>query len=619
MNISQILLFATTLFNVDPFIGTSNTGHTFPGATYPFGKVQLSPDTMVNSDWRHCSGYQSNENLHRVSHLHLSGTGMGDGYDIGWKFNPFKPSYEYAIPGYYKASLKNIEIELTVSRHCGWTKYKNLNVTLDLTTNYFDTHIESYINYNDGIISGKRRSRGWVTNDVYFAVKSYSDMKVVCLSHHNEANAIKYVQKAGTFKHALLSTIYAWYTHLRILKGPKIIQTALYHSLIHPSLYSDPEYFMEEQYTVFSTWDTYRSWNTLMTLGYPQYIPMWVQSFKRHRFMPIWELWGQDSQVMTGTHSISMAGEYVLKGLVDVDVIWPNMIDTLNRPDRYYQSYYNKDFISYEECRVAPSMMIEHSYTDNVLNRIIEKYNKTSPHNHNMKQYSYHTIFHEDKFLPRHNNGNFKTQNYDRVNNGFEEGSSLGYQFAITHDFKDFFTLHGDNAENCSSDYPCTQKLDGNFKRRLDEWFNRGGICGQMQDLTNCIGQYVHSNEPAHHIIYYYTILGYPEKTCELVQRVVREFYSVNRDGIPGNDDAGQTSSWIIFAALGFYPVNPSSNVYILGCPALEDEIKLNNLKVTREGNGNHPTYYWNGELMNRTYLTHDEILNGGHFHVILN
>ena len=135
--------------------------------------------------------------------------------------------------------------------------------------------------------------------------------------------------------------------------------------------------------------------------------------------------------------------------------------------------------------------------------------------------------------------------------------------------------------------------------------------------MTDCIGQYTQSNEPTHHVPYLYTVIGYPEITCKLV-RQAGKFFSNTPEGIPGNEDAGAMSSWLIFAAMGMYPVNPASGIYILGCPIYPEPLRVGKVNITRSGSGDYPTYYWNNVKLSQYFLTHQQLLEGGDFHVVL-
>jgi putative alpha-1,2-mannosidase len=453
---------------VDPFIGTLGTGHTFPGATFPFGKVQLSPDTNPEG-WQYCSGYRHGDDITRISHTHLSGTGGGDGYDIGITFEPIRPINEIAYPGYYELQgNKNENIKLTVSKHCGWSKFTNVRPQLDLIRGYNgDKHIDSAATIDESnIISGYRTSKGWASHTVYFSLFQKENNIIVCISHSDAKEALKHIRSEmdKSFDSVLRETTREWNKHLSLLLGKPILQTALYHTLIHPSLYN------ETQYTIFSTWDTYRAWNTLMTILYPEYIQNFTQSMMRSKYLPVWELWGDDTLMMGGTHSISMIGEYVLKGLVPIDLVWDKIQVSLQRPDRYYDEYYERGYISEESSEVSGSMTLEHSYTDNVLQRIQDKYNLTS--RRNFQPTSFTKLFDVIMFKPRFKDGSFKqtflskahiNNGYKIRSNGFQEGSAETYRFMAAHDFKTLLSLYQSDTDGCSKYYPCENRKDGEF------------------------------------------------------------------------------------------------------------------------------------------------------------
>jgi predicted alpha-1,2-mannosidase len=597
--------FASSSAVVDPFIGTQGTGHTFPGAILPFGRVQLSPDAGKNG-WMYCSGYQHGDIISRASHIHLSGTGAGDGYDIGWEFAPFKPTKETASPGYYSAhGSAGQHLELTVSDNCGLIRYRNLDPKLGLNSIFnWDRIIEVK---HEGT-SGYRRSQGWSTNTVYFNYTLQPGLITTCISHE----AIPPAENLN-FDEVKARAASEWKPYLDKIKTSNVmLSTALYHTLVHPSKYTS-----QQPYSVFSTWDTYRAWNPLMTWLYPEMAEPWTRSMTVKEFCPIWEIWGTDSQMMTGTHSISMIGEYVLKGLIPVEQVWAKLDRSLYRPDRYYDEYYSRGYISAESSRVATSMALEHAYTDWVLLEITKKFNVTS--SRPLNPWSYRKYFDDDMFYRRLRNGLFDKNEFNRIDRGFGEGSAWSYQWSVLHDFRGLVRLHNpEDAQYCSQTLPCTRKIEGTIKQRLDTWFGTPGICGQMQDLTNCIGQYAHSNEPNHHVIFLYSVLGHPDVACRHLRYVVKNFYSDRPNGIPGNDDAGQTSAWLLYAALGFYPVNPASGVYIMACPAFDEPLTVGKLSVTTSGSGYNPSYTFRGQKYDKLYITHADLLEGGHLHVTL-
>ena len=597
------LLLTVSVAEVNIFMGTKGTGHTFPGAVTPFGMVQLSPDNG-KTGWPYCSGYQHGTPITRVSHIHLSGTGIGDGLDIGFKFTPFTPTEEGGYQGFYYAKSGDKYLNLTTDGQCGFIRYGGINLELDLKSNFNWDKTQDYKVNPDG--TGYRKSRGWGDNTIYFNhTKSDSEI-VTCISH------VEYpTMTSNNFDQALEIAQTSWSQHLNQLEGIPILETSLYHTLIHPSQYKG-----QHSYTIFSTWDTYRSWNSLMTLLYPQYVQDWTSSMLELEYIPVWEIWGKDSLTMSGNHGLSLIGEYVLKGLIDPNLVWDKMIHTLTRNNRYFDQYYSLGYITSQASKVSGSMNLEHCYTDYVISTIQTKYNLSSNIVVNPK--SYLNIFSEDMFYPKDQKGIFNKKRNNLVNNGFDEGSALTYQFSVLHDFEGLIRLHQNlNQEICSDIYPCTSKVNGNFKNRLDLWFQTDGICGQLQDLTDCIGQYTQSNEPTHHVPYLYTVIGYPEITCKLV-RQAGKFFSNTPEGIPGNEDAGAMSSWLIFAAMGMYPVNPASGIYILGCPIYPEPLRVGKVNITRSGSGDYPTYYWNNVKLSQYFLTHQQLLEGGDFHVVL-
>ena len=261
-------------------------------------------------------------------------------------------------------------------------------------------------------------------------------------------------------------------------------------------------------------------------------------------------------------------------------------------------------------------MQLEHAYTDNVIMEIYQKFGYSIPSNINPQSYT--KIFNDDGFYARKMNGEFVINSPFIVNGHFEEGTSITYKFDVKHDFEGMINLYQAGVKSCYKNKLCDTQIVGNFKNQLDNWFARGNICGKLQDFTHCIGEYIQSNEIAQHVPYLYTVIGYPELTCKIIQQTAK-FFTNSTDGIPGNDDAGQMSAWLIFAAMGMHPVNSSSNIYILGCPIYSEDLKVGNVKVTRSGTGYKPTYYWNQVLYPHLYITHEQLVIGGHFHVELN
>src|SRR6201996_8501637 len=141
-----------------------------------------------------------------------------------------------------------------------------------------------------------------------------------------------------------------------------------------------------------------------------------------------------------------------------------------------------------------------------------------------------------------------------------------------------------------------------------------------VEDISGMIGQYIHGNEPSHHLPYLYSYAGAPLKTQSRLDQIVASQYKPSPDGLVGNDDLGQMSAWLVFTALGFYPVAPGSNQYVLGRPFVQDAaMHLPNGKTFRVETSDQTADHkfvkdvlLNGKPLDRSYITHEELMAGG-------
>lgn len=338
-----LALLVSLLPFVNPFVGTGGHGHTFPGAAYPFGMVQLSPDTRPwMGDWDGCSGYHYSDSLiYGFSHTHLSGTGVGDLCDI--LFMPtvdysaetiekeyyrshFSHSSEKASPGYYEVTLDDTDIQarLTVGRRMGYHQYTypgkgNAQLIIDLRHR---DHLSDFsISVKGNVVSGHRVSDSWAKGQTiyFYAVLSerpksirdegkallidFGKKKVVTakvgISSVSTANAminLLYEDGIEGFEDCKRLTEDAWKDYLSVLDCPgtadkNIFYTALYHCAIHPSLWSDANGQYRgmdglvhdadgwERYTIFSLWDTFRGLHPLLCKIAPDLTVDFLNSF----------------------------------------------------------------------------------------------------------------------------------------------------------------------------------------------------------------------------------------------------------------------------------------------------------------------------------------------------
>jgi predicted alpha-1,2-mannosidase len=198
-------------------------------------------------------------------------------------------------------------------------------------------------------------------------------------------------------------------------------------------------------------------------------------------------------------------------------------------------------------------------------------------------------------------------------NSIYAEGNAWQYLWLVPQDVKGLISLLGG------------EKM---FTERLDSFFSleTSAETKGLVDLTGTIGQYAHGNEPSHHIAYLYSYTGLQWKTAEKVRYIMAEMYHDQPDGIIGNEDCGQMSAWYIFSSLGFYPVFPASEKYIIGSPLFDKAtINLQHGKkfVVQIINNNDENKYvqsieLNGKKYDHSYIMHSDIINGGAIKIIM-
>jgi predicted alpha-1,2-mannosidase len=191
---------------------------------------------------------------------------------------------------------------------------------------------------------------------------------------------------------------------------------------------------------------------------------------------------------------------------------------------------------------------------------------------------------------------------------GFTEGNAWQYSWYQPQDEQGLIDLLGGSGKLIT-------RLDEMFDQKVDP-----ATYAHVEDISGMIGQYIHGNEPSHHLAYLYMYAGAPLKTQMRLKQIVDSQYKPAPDGLVGNDDLGQMSAWLIFTSLGFYPVAPGSNQYVLGRPFVDRAVlHLPNGKVLTiesenlsEEHGFVKDVLLNGKSLDRSYVTHEELMNGG-------
>lgn len=724
---------------VNPLIGTQKMGHTFPGATVPFGSVQLSPDTdqqphniggKYNRDaYKYCAGYQYDDaTIVGFSHTHFSGTGHSDLGDFlimptvgdlqlepGAKDNPksgFRSSFSHANeitePNYYRVKLDddNILAEMTTTTRVGFHQYTfpesdNAHIILDLMHgiyNYEDKNVWTFVRVeNDRTIVGYRQTNGWArTRTVYFAMefskpfvnygfknfkeeaykgfwrkfdqtKNFPEMAGKQIRAHFDFKTVKDEKIKVKFALSPVSTegamnnlrteLLGWDFENVKKAGQELwnkelgkiavtaenkddlvnFYTAMYHTFLSPTVYMDADgkYKGLDQnvhqakgftnYTTFSLWDTYRALHPFFNIIQPKRNREMIRSMMAHydqsvhKMLPVWSHYANENWCMIGFHSVSVIADAVVKGNIegiDANKVLDASVQTART--KYYDGlefYMKLGYVPEDKNSSSVSKTLEYAYDDWCIAQMAKKLNRTDIYNEFSKRSENWKNVYDARIgfmRPKMSDGKFgeKFDPLKTEGQGFIEGNSWNYSLYVPHNPAKMIEMMGGKQKFAAH-------LDELFTMHLpDEFF------AETEDITRegIIGNYIHGNEPSHHVAYLYNWADAPQKTQEKVRMILKNQYRPTPDGLGGNDDCGQMSAWFLFSTLGFYPVAPGSDQYSLGSPAIKTAIlKLENGKtLTIEAKNQSDTNVYvekvlvNGKLINRNYITHAEIMNGG-------
>ncbi len=689
---------------VNSFIGTDGPGNTYPGATVPFGMVQLSPDIGI-SGWDRIAGYFYQDSIiSGFSHMHLSGTGAGDLYDIlvmptnsrfseRMEANHFKPfssfshDKESASPGYYSVDLLDygIKAELTATERTGIHKYtfpkdKNSKIHIDLGYSLnWDSPTDTHINVvNNTTIEGYRKSTGWAKDQrVFFVIKlskpidgydvfrnesittspttgkntkiilnySTSEGEAIVLktglSTGNIEGAYKSLEmEASDFDFEALKAQAAskWETQLSKIKvtmaddtQKRIFYTMLYQSMLAPTLLSDHngnykganDSIMKvvdfDRYDTFSLWDTYRAAHPLYTILHPNRVSDMVNSmlahYKETGLLPVWSMQGNETNMMIGYHAVPVIVDAYFKDIknFDAELAYKACITSATDNSRQIDEYMALGFVpaGEKEDDWSVSKTLEYAYDDWCIAQFAKALGKTEDYMTFTKRsenwrnvYDSQSTFMRPKLKDGEFLSDFVTKDYSPY---FCESNAWQYFWSVQHNIEGLTEIVGGKER---------------FEKKLDSMFTLHPLAEDVLPIfsTGMIGQYAHGNEPSHHVAYLYNYIERPWKTQELVREILETQYQNEPNGHCGNEDCGQMSSWYVFSALGFYPVNPAQGVYAFGSPIIDTAtIRLENGKTfTVNAVNNNPENKYiqsislNGALIERNYITHKEIMEGG-------
>jgi predicted alpha-1,2-mannosidase len=695
-----LLVFISSTFSqrlvdfVNPFIGTGGHGHTYPGATLPFGMVQVGPDNG-SQGWDWSSGYHYSDTvISGFSHTHLSGTGIGDLCDIsvlpmigtpdtGKVKSSFSHREERASPGFYGVRLRDFSIyaEMTTSLRCALHRYafpasNNAAIRFDLgfAINADKTTESYWRKVDDSTFVGYRFSTGWAKiQKVFFAVQlskatksttvfvdkqkqeqtEYTGKDIVAylnfdtkageaiemkvgLSFADVEGAVESLNeiRSWDFTVAKRGASDIWERELRKVqidtedkKLKQIFYTALYHSFLAPTIFSDrygnykgvkgTVYNGKMILSVNSLWDTFRAENPLLTITQTEMVPSLVNSFlafyEQYGYLPVWDLHFNETNTMTGYHSLPVIADAIMKNIKGFD--WDKAYKAMRRSAmqniRGTETYRNFGFIPADKMGESVTMTQEYSFDDWCLLQVAKKLKKYDDTTSLARRARYwKNVFDESSgfFRGKNTSGKWATP-FDPFASGgaYTEGNAWQHGFFVPHDLEGlkraFSTPEG-----------LETKLDSLFIAPSKQTGNA------PPDVSGLLGQYAHGNEPSHHIAYIYTYLQKQWKTAEKIREITDKFYDNTPDGLSGNEDCGQMSAWYVFSALGFYPVNPASGEYVFGSPLVNQAIILlpsgSTFRINVLNNSKENIYIQsitlNAKPYTKAYLTHHELMVGG-------
>lgn len=697
---------------VDMSIGTGGHGHVFVGANVPFGLVQLGP-TSIPQEWDWCSGYHvSDSTVIGFSHTHLSGTGIGDLFDITvmpvtgdsvtfargteddqqsglWSYAD--RTREVAKPGYYSVPLTRygITAEMTATNRVGLHRYtfpasENAAVVFDLQNGgCWDKATETFIEAcGDKALRGYRYSRGWARDQrIYFYAefsKPYKDLQIhsidymplfakadfdtaegeqvmlkVALSPVSMEGAQKNLQAElpdWNFEAVAAEADRLWNEELAKIKvqtadkeAQKVFYTALFHAMIAPAtfcdvdggyrgadgqIYSDPGY---GTYTTFSLWDTYRAAMPLYSIfqgeRYTDFINTMLAIYKEQGKLPVWHLHGCETDCMVGNPGIPPVADAIVKGLdgFDYALAFEAMKESALRPDRGQDVRMQYGYIPYDFFGESVAYDLEYALADGALALAAQKlaeettdcalaatYAEAAQYFEQRSKSYKHLFDPQLRFLRgKSSKGEFRKEYSPFASthraDDYCEGNGWQYTWLVPHDMNGLVECFGSKEA---------------FIGKLDSLFTVSSVVEGAEtspDISGLIGQYAHGNEPSHHILYFYTMAGEPWKTADKVREVLGTLYSAKPDGLSGNEDVGQMSSWYILSSLGFYQVEPASGRYWFGSPLFdkaEVAVEGGTFTLVAENNSAENRYIQsvtlNGKPYTKGYIEHSDIAAGG-------
>lgn len=658
-----------------------------PGWDYIAG--YFYPDsTIAGFSHTHLSGTGAGD-LYDISYFPYIEPGVKAALPLGLH-SRFSHDREEARAGYYKVRLDDygIDAELTATPRVGLQRYTfpasdsaAIALNLSKATNWDATRETDIIIIDSLTVAGHRFSDGWARGQKVWFVSRFSrpfesvsidsvdvygadsvlltkacdatfrfhtsDGEQITIATALSPTGIEGAMSnllaeapAADFDKAASETREAWDSALSGIRVTtdndslrRIFYTALYHSLLAPTLFCDsdgtypgPDGQIHKDkkhpnYSSFSTWDTYRAAHPLYTIIQPEKAGDMARSLiafgRQNGRLPVWNMWAGETDMMIGYHSVPIITDAILKGLGNFSEAEERealdlMVATARKRD-YRQL---GDYIDLGYVPVTPddnwemSKTLEYAFDDYSIYLLAQRLGEVETAQEFLdRSHNYANTFNPATgfFQPRHADGSFDQNfNPDEYPEEICESNAWQYLFSVQHDIDALTRLLGGRSA---------------FEQRLDSLFSHTTDPSVKLPIfsTGMIGQYAHGNEPSHHVPYLYNHTDSPWKTSDLLRRIMTTLYDDSPAGLPGNEDMGQMSAWFVMSAMGFYPVDPVGGVYELGAPMFEKvEIPVGNdrcFTLIADGLSDTNRYIKSATLDGRPLdgrqITHDDIMRG--------
>lgn len=495
---------------------------------------------------------------------------------------------------------------------------------------------------NDSVKEGDMAKGAQLFARVNFAAGNQEPVYMkVALSPTSEEGAQLNMQtelSGWDFEKTIADAKAAWNKELNKVKvyttdeaSKKILYTSLYHTLFAPSEFCDVNgdyYGADKQmhkgegfvnYTTFSLWDTYRAAQPLMTILHPEkmsdIINTMLHIHQQQGKLPVWHLMGCETNCMVGNPGVPVVADAILKDIkgFDTELAFKALKESSMLPERGMEHRIEYGFIPADKMTEAIAYDMEYAIADWAVAQAAQKLGKQKDYEYFLKRsksyknyFDASTGFMRGKMLDGSWRTPFSPYASSHRDDDYCEGNAWQYTWLVPHDVEGLVECFGSKEA---------------FVNKLDSLFLANGDMGEASspDISGLIGQYAHGNEPSHHTVYLYTLVGQPWKTADRIKEILHTMYTDQPDGLSGNEDVGQMSAWYILSSFGFYQVEPAGGKFVFGYPnfdKVEIAVPAGKFVIERENKGQQNNYIQgivlNGTEYKKPWIEYADIMKGG-------